>query len=164
MLGAGESMSLLSANLAHCFLDGNLPWDRSAEFHITDFLSRYTLHDSGWIGLLADCAYEDAAIAAISFDPVWNSSVSTPTSLCADWPFLFLRFKSVSAIQLSGFRNIGQNQRGISCVDVERLSDEEVKTVIVDHFGGTVSVQHFPLIEALAMSPNETVLDLKSSR
>jgi len=106
-------MSRLSANLAHRILDGQLPWDRSVELHIDAFLEKYTLHDSYWIGLFADCAYEDVAIAAINFDPVWNSSVGTPTSVCADWPFLLLRFKCVSAIHLSRLRDIGPIQRGI---------------------------------------------------
>jgi len=154
---------LLSANLAHRVLDGCLPWERSVELHIDDFLERYTLHDSIWIGLLTDCAFEDASIAVIRFDPVWNSSVSTPTSVCADWPLLFLRFKSVTAINLSGFRNIEGIQRGISSVNVEHLSDEEARTVINDHYGASVSVQHFPLVEALVLSPGESVLELSKS-
>ncbi len=153
-------MSSLSANLAHRIIDGYLPWNRSVEFHIDGFLEKYTLHDSYWIGLFTDCAYADTVIAVILFDPVWNSSVSTPTPVCADWPLLFLRFKCVSGIHLSGFRDIEGTQRGISGVDVEHLSTEEVKTVINDHYGASVSVQHFPLIDALALSPDESVLDL----
>jgi hypothetical protein len=153
-------VSTLSANLAHRILNDNLPWDRSVELHIDAFLEKYTLHDSLWIGLFADCGFEDAVIAVVRFDPVWNSSVSAPTSVCADWPLLFLRFKSASVIRLSAFRDIGGIQRGISGVDVEHLSGEEVRTVISDHYGASVSVQHFPLIDALALSPDENVLGL----
>lgn len=153
-------MSLLSVRLAHRILEGDLPWECSVEAHIDSFLEKYTLHDSNWIGLFTDCAYEDTVIAIIGFDPVWNSSVSTSTSVCADWPLLFLRFKSVSAILLSRFRDNGGLQRGISCVDVEHLSDEEVRTVITDHYGASVTVQHFPLVNALVLSPGEDVLEL----
>lgn len=153
-------MSLLSADLARRLMNGDLPWDRSAEFHIGDFLQKYTLHDSHWIGLFTDCAFDDTAVAVICFDPVWNSSVSTPTSICANWPLLFLRFKCVSAIHLSGFRNIDGIQRGISGADVERLSDEEVRTAICDHYGASVSLQHFPLIDALVFSPDDQVIEL----
>jgi len=159
----GESMSLISANLAHRVLEGYLPWDRAVEIHIDAFLERYTLHDSMWVGLFTDCGQEDAAFAVIILDPVWNPSVSTPTSICADWPLLFLRFKSVSAIQLSGFTDIGGTQRGISSVDVEHLSDEEVKTVFADHYGALVSVQHFSLVDALFLSPDEKVLEPSKS-
>ena len=56
-------MSSLSATLAHRVIDGSLQWDRSVEFHIDTFLEKYTLHDSYWIGLFADCAYADTAVA-----------------------------------------------------------------------------------------------------
>lgn len=153
-------MSLLPANLSHRLIEGDLPWDRSIELHISDFLEKYTLHDSNWICLLADCAFDDAATAVIGFDPVWNSSVSSPTSICADWPILFIQFKCASAVRLSRFRNADGVQRGISCVDIEHISDEEVNTVITDHYGGTVSIRHFPLIKALARSPDERILEL----
>lgn len=153
-------MSSLSATVAHHLIDGSLPWDRSVEFHIDGFLEKYTLHDSLWIGLFTDFAYSDTAVALICFDPVWNSSVSTPTSICADWPLLFLRFKCVSKIHFAGFRDIDGTQRGISGVDVAHLSAEEVRTVISDHYGASVSVQHFPLIDVLALSPDERILPL----
>lgn len=156
-------MALLPANLARRFMDGDLPWERSVELHIDSFLKRYTLHDSDWIGLFTDCAFEDSAVAMICFDPVWNSSLSTPTSVCADWPLLFLRFRYVSVIHLSGFKNSEGTQRGISSVAVEYISEEEVRTVISDHYGASVSVQHFPLVDALVLSPDEKVLELRQS-
>ncbi len=151
---------MLSANLARRIMEGDLPWERSMEAHIDSFLERYTLHDSNWIGLFTDCGYDDTAIAVISFDPVWNSSVSHPTSVCADWPLLLLRFKCVSAICLSGYTNIEGIQRGISTVEVEHKSDEEVRTVICDHYGASVSLQHFPLVEALVFLADESVKEL----
>src|ERR1035438_2409982 len=112
-------MSLLSASLARRVIEDSLPWDRSIQTHIDAFLQKYTLHDSYWIGLHTNCCWEDAAVAVIRFDPVWNSSVSTPTSLVADWPLLFLRFNCVNTIRLIGFRDIGGTQRGISSVSVD---------------------------------------------
>jgi hypothetical protein len=153
-------MVMLSASLAERVLDASLPWEHSIQFHIADFLKRYTLHDSYWIGLLADCAFEDSAVAIIRFDPVWNSSVSAPTSRVADWPLLFLKFNCVSNIQMSGFRGAGQGQRGISDATFERITDEEVVTTIHDHYGGEVTLRHFPIIDALALSPGEEVLKL----
>jgi len=153
-------MSLLSANLAYCVIEDSLPWDRSIQPQIDAFLRKYTLHDSYWIGLHTNCGLEDSAVAVISFDPVWNSSVSAPTSLVANWPLLFIRFNCVTAIRMHGFRDIGGTQRGISDVSVDHLSDEEAVTTIVDHYGAHVSLQHFPLIDALAMSNDGNVLGL----
>lgn len=153
-------MSLLSANLAYCLIEDSLPWDRSIQSHIDAFLQKYTLHDSYWIGLHTNCGLEDSAVAVIRFDPIWNSSVSAPTSLVSNWPLLFIRFNCVNTIRMIGFRNIGGTQRGISNVSVDNLSDEEAVTTILDHYGASVSLQHFPLIEALAMSSDGNVLGL----
>jgi hypothetical protein len=156
-------MSELSANLAAQLVDESLPWDRSTQMHIDSFLRLYTLHDSYWIGVHANCARGDTATAVFRFDPVWNPSVSRPTSFVSDWPLLFLRFNCVSSIRLSGFRDNGHVQRGISGVKVERISDEEALTVIIDHYGALVSLQHFPLIDALAMSDSQDVLEIPAS-
>lgn len=155
-------MSFLSVDLAHAVVDDSLPWDRSIQLHIDAFLQRYTLHDSHWIALHTNCGLDDNAVAAMSFDPVWNPSVSTPTSHVADWPLLFIRFNCVNTIRLAGFRDIGGTQRGISSVTVDHLSDEESVTTILDHYGATVSLQHFPLINALAMSNDGIVLELSA--
>jgi hypothetical protein len=155
-------MSLLSVNLAHSVVDDSLPWDRSIQLHIDTFLQRYTLHDSYWIALHINCGLDDTAVAAISFDPVWNPSVSTPTSHVANWPLLFIRFNCVNTIRMAGFRDIGGTQRGISSVVVDHLSDEESVTTILDHYGASVSLQHFPLINAVAMSNDGSVLELSA--
>jgi hypothetical protein len=156
-------MSLLSANLAVQLVEGFLPWDRSTQMHIDTFLRLYTLHDSNWIGMYTDCAWENTAIAVFRFDPVWNSSVSLPTSLVSDWPLLFVRFNCVNTIRLSGFGDNGGLRRGISNVEVEHISDEEAVTMISDLYGAVVSLQHFPLIDALVMSANEDVIELPGS-
>jgi hypothetical protein len=141
-------------------VEGALPWDQSIQLDIFNFLKLYTLHDSLWIGLYTDCAWEDSSVAAIRFDPVWNPSVGTPTSVVADWPLLFLRFTCVTSIQLAGFSNIDDTRRGISGATAEPLSEEEAVTKIVDHYGGSVSLRHFPLVEVLVLAEDETVRKL----
>ncbi len=156
-------MSLLSANLALQIVEEYLPWDRSTQMHIDTFLKRYTLHDSHWIGMQMGCAWGDVAVAVIRFDPVWNSSVSAPTSLVAGWPLLFLRFNCVSTIRFSEFRDNGGVQRGISGATVESVSEEETVTVISDHYGASVSLQHFPVVDVLVMSATEDVVELSAN-
>jgi len=153
-------LSILSAELIARLIDGSLPWERATQLHIDAFLGLYTLHDSYWIGIHANCGWDDTAIAVIRFDPAWNSLVRFPTSTVADWPLLFLRFTCVNTIRLSGFRDNGGVQRGISSATVEHISDEESITTIDDHYGALVSLQHFPLIDALVMSANEDVVAL----
>ena len=146
-----------SANFASQFTD-TLRWSDATQFHIDGFLRRYTLHDSNWLGIHVDCGWEDSVIAAIQFDPVWNSSVCAPTSTVADWPLLFMRFACVSSIELSGFSDIGGLQRGISSVAVEEISEEEVVTAISDHYGAAVSLRHFPLVDVIVTSPEGTLI------
>jgi hypothetical protein len=156
-------MSLLPANLKLQIAEDSLPWNRSTQMHIDTFLRLYTLHDSNWIGLQMGCAWGDAAVAVFRFDPVWNSSVSVPTSLVADWPLLFLRFSCVNTIRLSEFRDNGGVQRGISGAAVESVSEEEAVTVITDHYGASVRLQHFPLVDVLAISATGDAIELPAN-
>jgi hypothetical protein len=153
-------MILLSANLSSRLIEDSLPWDCATQFHIRNFLEAYALHDSNWITLHVNCGWGDSAVAVFRFDPVWNQSVSMPTSNCADWPVLFLRFTRVSNIEMAGFSDIGGIQRGISSVSVEQLSDGEVNTTISDHYGASVRVRHLPLVDALVLSSSEEVIPL----
>lgn len=151
---------MISESIASQIVEGALRWDQGTNVDIIRFLKRFTLHDSMWIGLYTECAWQDTSVAVIQLDPVWNSSVSTPTSFVADWPLLFLRFSCISAIHLAGFSNIGGTQRGISGANAKFLSGEETMTEISDHYGGSVRLHHFPLIDALALSPEGLVLKL----
>ena len=154
---------ILPPDIASMLIDGDMPWDRGTEFRAAAFLEHYTLHDSGWLGMHIDCGWHDTVVAAISFDPVWNRHIAQPTSLVADWPLLFLRFESVSSIQMSGFAEIGGIQRGISAVTVESVSDEECVTTITDHFGASIRIQHFSLIHGLLFSPAGDLLALPAT-
>ncbi len=87
----------------------------------------------------------------------------SPPLVVSSWPLLFLRFNYVNTIRLSGFSDNGGIQRGISNVEVEHLSDEEVVTEITDHYGAFVSMRHLPLIDALVISTNEDVVELPAT-
>jgi hypothetical protein len=75
---------------------------------------------------------------------------------------LFIRFACVSTVQLSGFSDIGGIQRGISSATVRPISDEEVVTTLHDHYGATVTLQHFPLVDVLTTSPEGHVIPLSN--
>ncbi len=149
------------SDLATALVYDALPWSEGTQFHIDTFLQRYTLHDSAWLGLHINCASNDSAVAFIRLDPVWNSSVSPPTSTLADWPLLFLRFTCVASVQISGFRDVrGHFDRAISSASAEIISEEEVVTTFDDIYGGVVTLRHFPLVDALLVSPGGDVLRL----
>ena len=155
-------MSSIPANVASQIIDGSLPWTHSTRFHIDSFLQTYSLHDSNWISLLTNCGREDTTIAIIQFDPVWNPSISKPTSRVADWPLLFLRFNCVEMVELSGFTDIDGLGRGIANVVVDHPAEEIAITKIIDHFGASVSIRHFPLIDVLVLSSSGSIHDLSN--
>jgi hypothetical protein len=139
---------------------GSLRWDRSIQVPINRLLDLCNLGGSSWIGLHTDCGYGDEATAMFRLDPFCNSSVSTPTSIVSDWPLLFIRFKCVSTIRLSGFRDVGGYSREVGNVRVENVSGEEAITEFTDDYGASLSLQHFPLVDALVLSPYGEVLEL----
>ena len=155
-------MDLLPDDIARQLANGALPWNRSWQVDIDAFLARYTLHDSNWVALQVDCAYEDAAVAAIAFDPIWNQAVAPASARCADWPILFLRFSCVSSMKTSGFADIGGVQRGISSVRVARNSEEQVCTEIIDHYGASVRIEHWPLVSVLVLATDGEIVTLGS--
>ena len=127
-------------------------------------LRRFTLHDSHWLSLNINSGWGDSAVAVILLDSVWNPAVSNVPIQGANEPLLFIRFESVSSIRLSGFHQVGNVQRGISEVTVTVLSEEEVSTTISDHYGATILLQHFSLINILVMSSNGELLIPSLSR
>ena len=154
---------IVPPDIASMLIDGDIPWKRGTEFRAAAFLEHYTVHDPKWLGMHVDCGWRDTVVTAISFDPVWNRHIAQPTFWVADWPLLFLRFESVSSIQMSGFAGIGGMQRGISAATVESVSDEECVTTITDHFGASIRIQHFPLIHGLLFSPAGDQLTLPAT-
>lgn len=75
-------------------LGGGLPWEEAVEVTVPRFLSRYTLHDSYWIGLYLQPKAE--AVALIRWDAYWNEGlVVHPRETVTDWPVLLVRFERV---------------------------------------------------------------------
>jgi len=127
-------------------------WDEAQTFSMSDFLKRYTLHDSNWLGLHADTAWDGDATAIISFDPIWNKTGTPATSWCPDWPVLLIRFPSVASVMLANYKDIGGIQRGIGSAETETMNDGAVITVIEDHYGGEVTITHRDPVEVLCFA------------
>lgn len=52
-------------------VEDTLPWPLSAEWTFEEFAAQYTLHDSYWVGIFHDVAYDDTVTLAIVWDTVW---------------------------------------------------------------------------------------------
>ena len=75
-------------------IGGGLDWTRATAVTMQRFLAAYTLHDSNWIGLFLQPAYE--SIAIIRWDTFWSKGrVEFPSPTVATWPILLVRFARV---------------------------------------------------------------------
>lgn len=73
-------------------LGGDLPWEAAVEATMPNFLSRYTLQDSLWIGLYLQPKAE--AVALVRWDTYWTDGrLPSAGDAVADWPVLLVRFE-----------------------------------------------------------------------
>ena len=76
-----------------------LPWQEGKEITFRDFNKRYTLHDSHWIGIFYDVAYEQAVTLAIVWDAVWlPDKIKESMSVVNEYPYLLIRLTSVDSV------------------------------------------------------------------
>lgn len=135
-----------------------LPWGEGKEYSFRQFSEKYTLHDSVWVGLFYDVAYENNIILTIIWDAVWlPDEIARSTSTVAEWPLLFVRVEDVSRVSTSGYKDIGGLQRGIGTAEVAEVDGTHV-LVISDHYGGNVEISFSGKLKFLAMDRNRKVL------
>lgn len=69
-----------------------LPWQQGKKMTFEEFHQKYTLHDSYWIGIFFNVAYEQTATLAIEWDAVWlPERLKQSTATVSDWPYLFIQ-------------------------------------------------------------------------
>jgi len=148
----------LKPNLALQLIDDALPWNHARQFRFDSFLESYTLHDSCWETLNVNCGWQATVVAVVRFDPVWNKAVAQTDLNPGDWPLLFLRFTSVSSVVMDGYADIGGLQRGIGETLVTSVTESEMTTKIIDHYGASVFLRHHPLVDALVITDEEKII------
>lgn len=152
---------MIPDHLAALFAQEALPWNEGEAWEIDSFLKAFTLHDSLWLGLRFDVAWEGSATAAIAFDPIWNKIGEPATSSCAEWPTLFIRFPDTRRISKENYADIGGVQRGISEAGTRLTEEGVVETTISDHYGGRISIRHAPRISTLCYSARGDLMRLR---
>ena len=140
--------------LADALLSDTLPWERAARIRLSDFLAAYTLHDSEWINFSLDPIYDGGAVAVIRWDTIWTDGrVAFPGSFVADWPLLFLRFHRVHRASQDGYESGSPvPTRGIGSAECRPAGDvSRVITVIADHYGAQLEIEHAPEVDVLCL-------------
>jgi hypothetical protein len=139
--------------LAEALLHGTLPWSEGYLTTLPRFFASYTLHDSSWIGLAANPAYDCELRALVRWDTFWTEGrVPYPGSIVAEWPILAIRFRKILRVALDGFdATDSATERSIADVATTELAPEQHQTTFRDSSGATVEVVHAPPVELLCL-------------
>jgi hypothetical protein len=136
----------------------NLPWHLAKDYTVQEFSQKYTLHDSIWITITQNVAYENAAVLVIRWDAVWlPDEICQSTSTVKDWPILFVKVENVHQISFSGYRDIGGIARGIDGDEIEEIDGKQV-WVLHDHYGGKVDILFSGKTWFLGLGRNKEIL------
>jgi hypothetical protein len=137
-----------------------LPWHQGRSISFTKFNQKYTLHDSNWIGIFFNIAYEQTAILAIQWDAVWlPDEIATSTSIVSDWPYLFIQLKNIEQIGTSNYVDIMGTCRTISGCEFEEIDGKKF-LAIDDVFGGQINIIYQGDETFLAMDKDKHTLSI----
>ena len=139
-------------------MEDTLPWNEAKECSFQEFSEKYTLHDSVWVGLFYDVAYENNVILTIIWDAVWlPDEIAQSTSVVAEWPLLFIKIGDVLRVSTSGYKDIGGLQRGIGAAGIEQVDGTKL-LVISDLYNSTVEISFAGGLKFLALDREGMVL------
>ena len=137
-----------------------LPWGEGKGYSFQEFSEKYTLHDSIWVGVFYDVAYEDSAVLAIIWDAVWlPDELTQSTSAVGEWPLLFIKVGGASQVSASGYQDIGGIQRGIAGAEIVKVDGTDL-LVVTDHYGGSVEISFTGNLMFLALDRDRRVLPI----
>ena len=149
-----------SAWVASAIVNGDLPWNSALRISFEEFSKKYTLHDSTWVGVFADVAYDNSLVLAFKWDSIWlPAGIYPPSQRVADWPILFIRILNSSSLTLEGFSDVGGLQRGIGTASL--VTDPKGKSLIIaDHYGASVVIAFHGDLEFLALDNKKAVIKI----
>ena len=151
--------------LADALLTDSLPWDQAVSTTLETFLQAYSLHDSCWITFSLDPVYDGGGLAAIRWDTFWTEGrVAYPGDMVAGWPILLIRFKRVHGCRQTGYEiEAPVPTRGIAGAECKSVADSPLmRTVVADHYGGQLELEHAPDVDILCVDRGGQVLSIPS--
>ncbi|EDN69722.1 hypothetical protein BGP_3093 [Beggiatoa sp. PS] len=144
--------------LYKALIEDTFPWDKSADLNFQTFNEKYTLHDSVWVGIFYDVAYEQSVILAFQWDAVWlPDELKESTSKIYDWPYLFIKLTNVESVSTANYEDIGGMSRAISGLEIEEIEGKKY-LVIDDVYGGQIDIIYEGKESFLVMESNKKVL------
>jgi hypothetical protein len=135
-----------------------LPWKQGTKMNFKEFNKKYTLHDSGWISIFLNIAYERTATLAIQWDAVWlPNEIKENISVVDDWPYLFIQLTDIEEISTSNYVDIMGSPRAIAICEVEEIEGKKF-LAIDDVYGGQINIVYQGQETFLEIEKNKIVL------
>ena len=127
--------------LYHDLVEDDLPWDQATQLTVKVFLERFTLHDSGWVGIFHNVAFHDTVTLCVRWDLVWlPSDVGPPRVRAADWPYLLIKVVGANVVSTQHYDGDTYGcSRTIADAEVTEIDGRQT-LIISDVFGGNVTI------------------------
>jgi hypothetical protein len=131
--------------LGHDLLARTLPWDQGLPSSLEIFLDRFTLRDSGWIGLYTETGRNATLILR------W-----TPPAPAADWHLLAIRFEGLERAEV---RLKASEIESVVSGPTSRAANWH-RTQVEDRRGGGAGLVHAPNVRLLCLTRDRTPVTL----
>ena len=141
-------------------IEDGLPWQKGRKINFSEFNKKYTLHDSNWIGIFFNVAYDQTATLAIQWDAVWlPDEIAQSTSIVSDWSFLFIQLENIEQFSSSNYVDIMGTCRSIAGCEIEKIDGRKF-LAIDDVYGGQVNIIYQGDETFFAIEKNKNVLSI----
>ena len=142
-------------------IEDDLPWENARQMEFQEFHNTYTLHDSHWIGIFHNVAYEQSLTMVILWDEFWlPSRIKENISSTSDRTFLFIKLMKAVEVSMSNYdSSYGLFQRCISASNIEEIAGKKF-LAIDDVLGGQVNIIYEGVEQFLAIQSNKYLLML----
>jgi hypothetical protein len=139
-------------------IDNCLPWQGGKRMSFSQFHEKYTLHDSHWLGIFYNVAYEQAITLAIQWDVFWlPKEIKKNTS--DNSLYLFIRLTGSEQVSTGNYVDIGRVCRTIASSEFEELESKKILT-IDDVYGGQINLVYTGQETFLAMMQEQSILNI----
>ncbi len=142
-------------------IEDDLPWEDTSNINFIEFDKTYSLHDSHWLGIFYNIAYEQSATLAILWDEFWLPD-RVKEKIAPDYNriFLFVKLMVVEQISTNNFDSSYElYQKCISTCDIEIIDDRKF-LAIDDVVGGQVNIIYSGREKFLAIDSKRRVLTI----
>ncbi|URD51783.1 hypothetical protein [Chroococcidiopsis sp. CCNUC1] len=145
--------------LYHELIDDILPWQQGQKIAFKQFNAKYTLHDSYWVGIFYDVAYQQSVTLAIQWDAVWLPKEMKENNSVVNEPYLFIRLTDVEQVSTANYTNLNSICRAIAGCEFEEVEGKKF-LAIDDVYGGQVNVLYQGEETFLALEKDRSILSL----